>query len=69
MKSNVTRILVVDGNGDELTLFEVVEGVGPFRLFNRTRFALGSGEEVVRSGRGYVVVATGEKLLPVGEAE
>jgi hypothetical protein len=69
VKSNVTRILVVDGNGDELALFQVVERIGPFGLFKRRRFALGSGEEVVRSGAGYVVVATGETLLPVGEAE
>ncbi len=65
MKSKVIQIPVVDGNGDELTLFEVRERGGFFGLWPRKRLALGSGETVHKHGDGYIVVATGEKLRRV----
>ena len=65
MKSKVKTIPVVDGNGDELTLFEVRRGGAFFGLLPRKRLVLGSGEAVARARGGYVVVATGEKLTPV----
>ena len=65
MKSKVKTIPVVDGNGDELTLFEVRQGGAFFGLLPRKRLVLGSGEAVARARSGYVVVATGEKLTPV----
>ncbi len=68
MKSRVKTISVVDGNGDQLTLFEVRERGALFGLFSRRRLALGSGEAVVKAGRDYVVAATGERLQPIEEA-
>ena len=65
MKSRISKIPVVDGNGDELTLFEVRERGGLFGLLPRKRLVLGSGEGVAKARNGYVVVATGEKLTPV----
>jgi hypothetical protein len=67
VKSNVKAIPVVDGNGDQLTLFEVCERGALFGLLSRRRLALGSGEAVVKRGRDYVVEATGERLRPIEE--
>ena len=67
MKSRVKAIPVVDGNGDELTLYEVRERGAFFGLVPRRRLVLGSGEAVVKSARGFVVVATGEELAPIGK--
>ena len=65
MKSRVKTIPVVDGNGDELTLYEVRERGTLFGLLPRRRLVLGSGEAVVKTGNGFVVVATGEELVRV----
>ena len=62
MKSKVTAIPVVDGNGDELTLYEVRERGALFGLLTRKRLALASGEAVVKTAGGYMVVATREQL-------
>jgi hypothetical protein len=58
-------IPVVDGHGDQLTLYEIRERGPLFGLIPRTRFELGTGESVEPSGDGYVIVTTGEKLTPV----
>jgi hypothetical protein len=65
VKSRVKAILVMDGNGDELTLYEVRGRGALFGLLPSSRFVLGSGEAVVKSGNGYAVVATGEKLMRI----
>jgi hypothetical protein len=63
--SRVRAIPVVDGNGDELTLYEVREGWGWFGLLPRSRYVLGSGEAVGKTRGGFVVAATGEELSRV----
>lgn len=65
MKSKVKKIPVLDGNGDQLTLYSIREPGALFGLFPRTRLVLGTGEVVARSRRGLVVAATGEKLTRV----
>ena len=65
LKSRVKRIPVVDGNGDELTLYEVSERGSLFGLLPRSRLVLGSGEVVAKTSDGFVVVATGEELMRV----
>lgn len=65
MTSQFREIAVVDGNGDELTLYEIRDGALLFGLLPRMRFQLGTGERVERRGRNFVVPSTGEKLTPV----
>jgi len=65
VKSRVKAIPVVDGNGDELTLYEVRERGGLFGLLPRSRYVLGSGEAVVKTRHGFVVAATGEVLTRI----
>ena len=65
MRSHFREIAVVDGNGDELTLYEIREGGLLFGLLARKRFQLGTGEHVERRGGGFIVPATGEKLTRV----
>lgn len=67
MTSHFREIAVVDGNGDELTLYEVRDGASMFGLLPRKRFQLGTGEHFERRGRGFVVPSTGEKLTRVKE--
>ena len=67
MKSRVKAIPVVDGNGDELTLYEVQERGALFGLLPRSRLVLGSGEVVAKTRDGFVVAATGELLTRVGK--
>ena len=62
MKNGFKAIPVLDGNGDQLTLYEIREK-GPFLgLATRKRYELGTGEVVQRSGNDFVVQTTGEKL-------
>jgi len=63
--SQFREIAVVDGNGDELTLYEIRDGTRLFGLFARKRFQLGTGEAVEKAGRGFLVPSTGEKLTLV----
>ena len=63
--SHFREIAVVDGNGDELTLYEIRDGTRMFGLLPKTRFQLGTGEHVERRGRGFIVPSTGEKLTPL----
>jgi len=58
----------VDGNGDQLTLYEISERGAFFGFFRRKRLVLGTGEAVARSPDGYIVLATGERLAPVGDS-
>jgi hypothetical protein len=55
----------LDGNGDQLTLYEIRERASPFAFVARKRLVLCTGETVKSDGRGYVVVSTGEKLRRV----
>ena len=64
MRSRFKAIPVLDGHGDELTLYAIKERGPLLGLFSRTRYELGTGEFVEKSGDFYVVVSTGEKLTP-----
>jgi hypothetical protein len=66
--SHFRKIPVVDGNGDQLTLYEFRERALLFGLFAITRLELCTGELVQRAGRGYVISSTGEKLKRVKAA-
>lgn len=68
MTSKFREIAVLDGNGDELTLYEIRDRARLFGLLARKRFQLGTGEAVERAGRGFVVPSTGEKLTVVRKA-
>ncbi|HWI76819.1 MAG TPA: hypothetical protein VNS53_07045 [Sphingomicrobium sp.] len=61
--SYVRSILVRDGRGDQVTLYEFQD-----RRFLRNvrRLKLDSGELVEARDGAFVVVATGERLVPVG---
>ena len=65
MPNRFKAIPVVDGHGDQLTLYEIRERGSLFGLLPRTRFELGTGEVVEAQGDGYVIVGTGEKLTRV----
>ena len=62
MTIHFREIAVVDGNGDELTLFEIRDRASLFGLLAKSRFQLCTDEPVEKNGRGYVVPSTGEKL-------
>lgn len=65
MSSRFRTIPVVDGNGDELTLYEI-RARGPlFGLMPATRLELCSGEPVEKCDGGYIVLTTREKLTPI----
>ncbi len=68
MTSHFRKIPVVDGNGDQLTLYEFRERSLLFGLLATTRLELCTGELVEKSGRGYVIPSTGEKLKRVKAA-
>jgi hypothetical protein len=63
--SHFKTIAVLDGNGDQLTLYELRDGARLFGLVARKRLQLCIGEAVERKGNRYVVLATGEKLTRV----
>ena len=59
--SYVRSIPVVDARGAEVTVYEFHDR----RFLKRVRrMKLCTGELVVESGDGFVIVATGEKLVP-----
>jgi hypothetical protein len=58
----VRRILVRDGNGDDVVLYEFQDR----RFLRKARkLKLDTGEIVKRDGAAFVVPATGEKLVPI----
>jgi len=60
-------IPVIDGNGDQLFVYEIRRRLGPFGLRARRRHELCTGEAVVLlDDHSLVVVATGERLLRIG---
>lgn len=63
MSNEFKSIPVLDENGDEVILYEFRDRV--FGLRVRRRYELCTGEAVKRAGRGFVVVATDEKLRRV----
>lgn len=65
MTSKFKAISVLDGNGDQLTLYEISERVSLFGLLTRKRLELCTGEPVKAAADGFVVVGTGEKLTRV----
>ena len=63
MSSHFKTIPVRDERGDQLTLYEIREPAGPFRLFVRKRLTLCTGEAVRSLGRGrFTIEGTGERL-------
>ena len=65
MTSHFKTIAVLDGNGDQLTLYEIRDRASRFGLWTRKRLELCTGEPVKATSGGFVVVATGEKLTRV----
>jgi hypothetical protein len=60
-------IPVIDGNGDQLIVYEIRKRLGLFGLRVRNRMELCTGEAVVLSeDEEFVVVRTGERLTRVG---
>jgi hypothetical protein len=68
VRSYFRTIPVIDGNGDELILYEIRERSSPLALVAKKRFELCTGEPVAKSGNGFVIQTTGEKLTPVESA-
>lgn len=56
---------MLDGNSDQLTLYELNDRRWLFGLIVRKRYVLCTGEPVERRGRHFIVADTGEKLTPV----
>jgi hypothetical protein len=70
LNSHFRTIPVLDGNGDQLSLYEFLEPGSLFGLVRRKRYHLCTGELVIKEGDGFVVVSTGEHLSCVrNEAE
>lgn len=65
MRTYFRTIPVVDGNGDQLTLYEFRDRSSSFRLVPKKRFELCTGEPVRKERDGFVVEATGEKLTRI----
>lgn len=63
--SHFKTIAVLDGNGDQLTLYEIRDRASLFGFVTRKRLELCTGEPVKAAAGGFVVVATGEKLTRV----
>lgn len=67
MGSHFRTIPVIDGNGDQLFVYEIRKRAGLFGLGARNRMELCTGEAVVLAGDdGFLVVHTGERLTRVG---
>ena len=65
MSSNAFKsIPVLDGNGDQLILYEFRERA-LLGLLVRKRYELCTGEPLQKVGNGFVVSTTGEKLTPI----
>jgi hypothetical protein len=62
--SDFKAIPVLDGNGDQLVLYEFRDKTF-FGLVVRRRYELGTGEPLKKVGNGFVVTTTGEKLTRV----
>ena len=66
MGSHFHTIPVIDRNGDQLIVYEIVERRAFFGLLARKRFALSAGERVQQiDERTFVVAGTGELLTRV----
>lgn len=65
MRNPIKTVPVTDSNGDQLTLYVIHESVSWFGLVVKKRLVLGTGEIVGRERDHYVVISTGEKLMPV----
>ena len=66
VSNHFKTIPVRDERGDQLTLYEIRERVGLFRLFVRKRLTLCTGEAVRSLGRGrFVIDETGERLTRI----
>ena len=66
VNAHFRTIPVLDGNGDQLSLYEFLEPVSFFGLVRRRRYHLCTDELVIKEGDDFVVVSTGEKLKQIG---
>lgn len=64
MSKEFKSIAVLDGNGDQLILYEFREKAF-FGLLVRRRYQLCTGEPLEKAGNGFIVTATGEKLTRI----
>lgn len=65
MTSHFRSIPVLDGNGDQLSLYEFSDPPSFFGLIRKRRYHLCTAELVKKQGDGFVVVSTGEMLTRV----
>jgi len=65
VNSHFRTIPVLDGNGDQLSLYEFLEPGSLFGLVRRRRYHLCTGELVIKEGDGFIVVSTGETLRQI----
>jgi hypothetical protein len=66
VSNHFKTIPVRDERGDQLTLYEIRDRAGPFRMFVRKRLTLCTGEAVRSLGRGrFIIEGTGEQLTCV----
>jgi hypothetical protein len=65
VSSPLKTIAVLDGNGDQLTLYEINDRRWLFGLFVQKRYVLCTGERVERRGKHFVVADTGESLTRI----
>jgi hypothetical protein len=63
VSNHFKTIPVRDERGDQLTLYEIRDRMGPFRLLVRKRLTLCTGEAVRSLGGGrFIIEGTGEQL-------
>jgi len=65
VNTHFRTIPVLDGNGDQLSLYEFLEPGSLFGLVRRRRYHLCTGELVIKEGDGFIVVSTGETLRQI----
>jgi hypothetical protein len=66
MCKRARKFPVVDGNGDQFTVYEVRERTGPFGLLTKRRWKLCTGEELRPQGRhAFSAIGSGHRLTRI----
>jgi hypothetical protein len=68
VNSEFKAIPVLDGNGDQLILYEFRDR-SFLGLVIRRRYELGTGEPLKKVGKEFVVTTTGEKLTRIRSSD